>query len=164
MKSIQCEFVQQLLNSIFLVLSISPTHIWGLWCWLSLDRVSVSLLFMANWFVVRFWHKMAAMNHPGRPTGCWRMKCLHSCLTSAFTFSDASPCEDHLYGSNHNAISFRIMSVVSTTSHRSSKDKVLRHAITYWPSLWNVTMCHLVGGFTFRGAGSLYWNRSFHNF
>lgn len=77
-KAFNASFTEQLLN-----FSISLTHIWEFLRWLSLDRVSVSLLFMANWFVVRFWHKMAAMNHPGRPTGCWQMKCLHSRLTSA---------------------------------------------------------------------------------
>lgn len=89
----------------------------------------------------------------GRPTGWWRMKCLHSRLTSAFAFSDAPSRRDHLYGSNHNAISWKILSVVSTTSHHSLKEKSLaaHHNLLIWP-LWNVTACHCVGGFTFSGC------------
>lgn len=150
MKSIHCEFCGAAFELSLALLSISQMPIWQCLCWLSLDRASVSLLFMENWFVVSFWHKMAAVKwiNPWRQTGCWRMKCLHSCHTSAFTFSDAPACEVHLYGSNHNAISFRIMSVVSTTSHHSLKEKVLLHVITY---------CHHVSlwrRFTFRGVGS----------
>lgn len=59
------------------------------------------------------------------------MKCLHSRLTSAFTFSDATVGGDHLYGSNHNAISFTVMSALSTTSCHSLKEDVLPHVITY---------------------------------
>lgn len=125
--------VVEALFSNFFALSTSLTNNWA--DCLQTEWVSAPSL-RANWFVERFWHKMAAMNHPGGPgrsltdgVPAHSSSSPHSCSPSdpsyllRTTFTLLIMTQSALW----------IMPVVNVTSHhRPAGGNVLLHLITYW--------------------------------
>lgn len=82
---------------------------------------------------------MAAMNHPGRPTGCLRMKWLHSCLRTLRCPGSSKKTTFMFPIIMQSARESRLWLALCVSSQGS-------HATRHNFLLWNVTVCQVVWG------------------